>query len=70
MNEMNRISDEMLKDVTGGTGNNKKKPKGGNDATTTVARCDGPRCKQDRTFYVYLGGQGICSYCGTKRYDL
>ena len=69
MNEMNRISDEMLKDVAGGT-TVKKKPKGGNDAPTTTAYCDDPRCKQDRLFYVYLGNRGTCSFCGTTRYDL
>ncbi len=69
MNEMNRISDEMLMDVSGGTKNIKN---GGKDESqrTTTAYCDNPKCKKNRTFNVYQAGRGTCSVCGTARYDL
>lgn len=69
MNEMNRISDEMLMDVSGGTKILQNASKDVSTATTT-AYCDNKKCKKYQTFYVYTAGRGTCSVCGTARYDL
>ena len=55
----NKIDDELLKDVNGGTGNiNETKQ------DTKDAYC--PKCKETRTFNLYSGGRAICQVCGEQ----
>ena len=55
--EKNSIKDEELEQINGGTSLN-------NGVPTKNAWC--PKCHKNRKFYIYSGGQAVCSECNEK----
>lgn len=68
-----KISDDMLDNVIGGVGVDKKTAAVGTaenpqDPLITTKLSDCPVCKRDTTFNLYLGGRAICQECGNEKF--